>query len=327
MSKIEQFYASKFIEYGFKEIPLNSSYSSIGKLFQLSKEYGEGFYWIYEKKDLYDIKIHDFYYHKDTTLDIKSAEWLDGFNISYCESVSGEEMLPPRNMTAGCLTTFFGGEQSYKAVVHKNVPIRCIGIEILPNYYDQFLQDAYGTEYVNPRDALRSIDPTVQFPEMVNLMRQIWNYRGDGMSAQLFYDSKIAEAISLILSYNQQRTEKKKKEISEQDKELISKVATYISENFNADFTLELLSHIACMGTTKLKSCFKEIYGCTITEYIKQRRLEHAKTLLSTTDTTIEQISKAVGYSNAGRFANDFKKVTKLYPVEYRKTISGGRNK
>ncbi|MBQ9984352.1 MAG: AraC family transcriptional regulator [Lachnospiraceae bacterium] len=61
--------------------------------------------------------------------------------------------------------------------------------------------------------------------------------------------------------------------------------------------------------------------------YIKQRRLEHAKTLLSTTDTTIEQVSKAVGYSNAGRFANDFKKVTNLYPVEYRKTISGGRNK
>lgn len=63
------------------------------------------------------------------------------------------------------------------------------------------------------------------------------------------------------------------------------------------------------MGRTKLKLAFKEIYGMSITEYIQQRRLSHAETLLAITDFTIEQVSAAVGYSNAGRFANMFKKV------------------
>ena len=40
------------------------------------------------------------------------------------------------------------------------------------------------------------------------------------------------------------------------------------------------LTQIACMGTTKLKSCFKKYYDCTITEYIQQRRMSQAEYLL-----------------------------------------------
>lgn len=321
MTNIETFYASKLMESGFMEIPSDGSYNPLGKLFKLSSEYGEGFYWIYNQKNLYSIKVHDFYFHKDTFLDIKSMEWPECLNISYHESVSGEEIMPYRHMSAGCITTYFGGEQPYKAIVHKNIPIRSIAIEILPDYYNTYLQKMYGEEYINPQEAFRNIDPTAQFPEMVSLLRQIWNYRGEGMSAQLFYDSKITEAISLIISYNQKRKPNNHKKISEQDRELISSVASYISDHYHSDISLERLSHIACMGTTKLKSCFKQIYGCTITEYIKQRRLSHSEGLLGSTDLTIEQIAKMVGYSNAGRFASDFKNITGLYPLDFRKNI------
>lgn len=63
------------------------------------------------------------------------------------------------------------------------------------------------------------------------------------------------------------------------------------------------------MGTTKLKITFKQVYCCTITEYIQQRRLSQGENLLCSTDFPIEQIALAVGYSNAGRFSRDFKKV------------------
>ena len=73
------------------------------------------------------------------------------------------------------------------------------------------------------------------------------------------------------------------------------------------------------MGTTKLKSSFKQQYGCTISEYIRQRRLSHAEMLLVSTDFTMVQIAKTIGYSNPGRFAHDFKQSTGLLPAEYRK--------
>lgn len=321
MKKEEKFYSSRLEQSGFKEIPVNGDYSPAGKLYQLSEEYGEGYFWIYEEKDLYAIKIHDFYYYKDYFLDIHSMEWPECLNITYFESVSGEEIMPYRRLSTDFVKIFFGGEQTYRAVIHKNIPIRSIGIEIFPEYYDKYLREIYGDEYENPHDALLGIDQSVRFPELIALLRQIWHYQGEGMSAHLFYNSKIAEAVALIVAYHQKHPSKETKPLSLKDTEYLGAVAAYISDHFQAELTLEHLANIACMGTTKLKSSFKQQYGCTITEYIRQRRLSHAETLLVSTDFTIMQIAKTVGYSNAGRFANDFQKSTGLYPAEYRKSF------
>ena len=39
---------------------------------------------------------------------------------------------------------------------------------------------------------------------------------------------------------------------------------------------------------TKLKSCFKKYYDCTITEYVQQRRMSQAEYLLAYTELTVE---------------------------------------
>ena len=320
MKKAEKFYSSRLKDSGFQEIPMNGRYNPAGKLYQLSNEYGEGYYWIYEEKDLYAIKIHDFFYYEDYFLDIHSMEWPESLNITYFESVSGEEIIPYRRLSTDSVKIFFGGKQTYRAVIHKNIPIRSIGIEIFPEYYDKYLHEICGSEYENPHEALLGIDQSVRFPELIALLRQIWQYQGEGMSAHLFYNGKIAEAVALIVAYRQMHPVKERKPLPLKDVEYLGAVAAYISDHFQTELTLEHLANIACMGTTKLKSSFKQQYGCTITEYIRQRRLSHAENLLVSTDFTMMQIAKTVGYSNAGRFANDFKKSTGLYPAEFRKS-------
>lgn len=227
--------------------------------------------------------------------------------------------MPYRRITAGCVKSFIGDHKPYKAIFHKNIPIRTIGIEIMPAYYEKYLKEAYPDEYISPHDAFRNIDQTNHFPEMIVLLRQIWNYHGGGMAAKLFYEAKVAEAVSLVVEHNRDRNLTKPAKISAQDIKLLENVAAYINDHFNRELSLECLSHIACMGTTKLKWSFKQTYECTITNYIQQRRLSHAEMLLSSTDFTIEQIAQTVGYSNSGRFASAFRKNTGLFPSEYRK--------
>ena len=130
---------------------------------------------------------------------------------------------------------------------------------------------------------------------------------------------KVIEAISLIMEYNRQQSNTPSVKISNADLRALENGAAYINDHFNCDISVDQLSHITCMGRTKLKLAFKEVYGVSITEYIQQRRLSHAETLLSLTDFTIEQVAAAVGYNNAGRFASMFKKSTGVYPAEYRK--------
>ncbi len=71
----------------------------------------------------------------------------------------------------------------------------------------------------------------------------------------------------------------------------------------------ERLASIACMSTSKLKTCFKrQVYpGAAIS------RAEH---LLFDIDFTMGQIAQMIGYSISRRFAELFKNNTGILPIK-----------
>lgn len=172
----------------------NNSFNSAGQCWRLSHEFGEGFYWVYAKKDLYDIKIHDFYFHDDFFMEFNLPECL---SITQYESISGEELNPYRRLSAGCIKTFIGGDKPYKALIHKKIPIYSIGIEVMPAYYEGYLKKQYPSDYINPLAAFKKVDQTTDFPAMAKLLHEVKLYRGDGIAAGLFYEAKVARRFLL----------------------------------------------------------------------------------------------------------------------------------
>lgn len=212
-----------------------------------------------------------------------------------------------------------GGYKPYKALIHKKIPIRSIGIEVMPAYYEDYLQKQYPGDYISPLAAFRQIDQTTDFPAMAKLLHEVKVYRGDGIAAGLFYEAKVAEAVSLVVEEQKKILSRKEKRLSEQDVAQLKNVIAYLNDHYAFDIPLERLAKIACMGTTKLKTSFKQLQGCTITEYIQQRRMSQAEHLLIDTDFTMGQIAEMIGYSTSSRFAELFRKSTGLLPIEYRK--------
>lgn len=308
-------YRPLFQKHNFIQVENAEQFNSAGECWRLSPEIGEGYYWIYAQKDLYDIKIHDFYFHEDSFMEFELPACL---SITQYESISGEELTPYRRLTAGCIKTFIGGYEPYKALIHKKIPIRSIGIEIMPAYYEDYMKKQYPSEYANPLSAFKRIDQVTDFPEMARLLHEVKTYRGDGIAASLFYEGKIAEAVSLVLEAQQKYTKVKAKQLSSQDIAALENVTAYLNDHYAFDIPLERLAKIACMGTTKLKTAFKQYHDCTITEYIQHRRMGQAEHLLTKTDLTIGQIAQTVGYSTSSRFAELFRKSTGILPGEYR---------
>ena len=198
----EPYYVSMLKGHGFTPDPDDHQYGALGLCWKISQEIGEGSYWTYGQKDLYDIKIHNFSFHKDSLLEFSLPECL---SITRYDSISGEELSPYRRLSAGCIKTYIGGYEPYQVLIHKNIPIRSIGIEIMPAYYEDYLKKQYPEEYRNPVEAFRKIDQTTDFPEMSRLLSEVQNYRGDGIAAKLFYESKVAEALSLVVEYQKKR--------------------------------------------------------------------------------------------------------------------------
>ncbi|MBE6033574.1 MAG: helix-turn-helix transcriptional regulator [Clostridiales bacterium] len=315
---VDSYYKEEFAEKGFLPAQDNSSYCEIGSTWKLSSEIGEGTFWIYGQKNLFDIKIHDFFFYKDTMVEFDMPKCL---GIMQYDSISGEELSPYRRLEAGSIKSFIGGYQPYKILLHKKIPIRSIGIEIMPAYYSDYLKKQYPGECTNPQEAFAAVGQTKKFPEMVRLLSQVKNYRGQGLSAKLFFEGKVAEAVSLIVEWRKSPTIKQElhRRLSSQDIYQIEMLTSFLNDHYAQDTSLKQLVKIACMGTTKLQTAFKKYHGCTITAYIQQRRMSQAEYLLANTDLTIGQIAESVGYSKASRFSELFRKSTGLLPGEFRK--------
>lgn len=288
--------------------------------YDLSSDRGEGYFWYYFYEDMFVIEKQDFFFYDEFFLESSEPDFI---SVQYFFSVSGEEFHPYRQLSPNSLRVYVGGNgKMFQAVYHKNIPIRSISISIMPDFYNSYLKEKLGTKYIDPRNAFKGMSLGADFPQIVALMKQIHSFSGNGASAKLFYEGKVLEALALILERAQQNQKQSKKiHITKKDEENLRTVADYIDHHFGFAISIEQLCKIAYMGNTKLRTTFKEYFGCNITDYIIQRRIDQAQHLLMGTELSIAEIAQVVGYDRPESFAKQFQRVTGLLPREYRKMI------
>lgn len=309
-------YGAVLEQAGFLPCPTPEGFPREGCCWAAASQVGTGHYWIYTSPQAYNIKIHDFSFREDTVIDLAIPECL---SVTWYESISGEELSPYRKLNSHVVKSFLGGYEPFRALIHRKVPIRSIGIEYHPAYYEYQLKERFGDLYQSPQEAFHSIDETASWRSMETLLNQVWRYQEAGLPAQLYYDAKAAEALSLVFERHRRLNEQPKHSVSEADQVMLQALAAYIGDHYADQLTIEGLSKIACMGTTKLKGCFKAHFGVTIAEYIQNVRIGQAEHLLAYTDLPIGEIAQAVGYTAAGHFADLFRKTKGVLPMEYRK--------
>lgn len=320
---IDNYYEEQFSQSGFFPCDIPEGFPPSGICYSLSTEYGGGYYWYYAVPDKYNIKIHDFWFRKDTVLNMVLPECL---SVTWYDSISGEEIKPYRKLNCQVVKSFLGGYEPFHALIHRNVPIRSIGIEYHPEYYNKVLGELFGELYQNPTEAFKSLDETSDFPEMKKLLWDVWNYKGDALSSALYYDAKANEALALIFERHRNLKKQRKTKIPQEDKEMLESLVRFIGDHFADELSIETLAKIGCMGTTKLKKNFKQYFGCTVAEYIQNVRIDHAEHLLAYTELPVGEVAKAVGYTSAGHFAKLFANSKGILPIEYRRTMQERQN-
>ncbi len=298
----------------------NAEYGPDMECYTLRPEVGSGHYWLYTCDDLFTISIQDFIYYSDFFVESEQGKAI---SVTHIESASGEELRPYKRLSCNYIRGHVAGTGLYQARLYKSIPVRSTGIEMMPAYYENYLQHNCPGQYRNPKDAFMGVDGTKNFPELIVVMKQLKNFKGSGMSARLYYSGKVAEAISLIFEKTLQENagSLNKPVITAKDKEYLAAVAAYIDDHYAFPIHLDELAHIACMGTTKLKNTFRDVYRCTITEYILNKRIAQAEHLLTNTNFSIQQISEIVGYKQAISFTKSFSKTIGMLPSEYRKLV------
>ena len=303
----------------FKPCPCKEFLSPAGCCFEPDPSIGEGYYWYYEKPGMFAVAVMDLRAKEDYIMKYMQPDFI---SVNYYDTISAEELSPYKRMSANCIRGHVSDGTLFRERVHKNVPVRGTELMLMPGYYHDYLEAKFPGEFPDPKTAFRSIDGCTDFPELVLILKQIGKFQGGGMAADLYFESKVNEALSLIIERTRTHSESAShKSLSAEDLMNLNNVKSYIDDHFAFDIKTDQLSAIACMGQTKLRASFKQAYGCTITGYIQDQRLAHAEYLLMKTDFNISQIAEAVGYHHAGRFSSLFKKNTGLFPDEYRRLM------
>ncbi len=104
----------------------------------------------------------------------------------------------------------------------------------------------------------------------------------------------------------------------------IDRAKDYFREHYNEDISIEQYAASRNMSTSWFNKCFRSAVGESPLRYILLLRIRNAQALLETTDGTISEISRIVGYENPMYFSRIFRKEKGLSPLKYRKAFLEG---
>lgn len=102
---------------------------------------------------------------------------------------------------------------------------------------------------------------------------------------------------------------------------LVLKITYFLNTNFAKEVTLGKLEGEFYLSKATLCARFRKKMGCSIMEYLTLVRLSHAKSLLTSSDMTVEQIAAECGFSSANYLGLVFRKEIGVSPLGYRKRV------
>lgn len=104
---------------------------------------------------------------------------------------------------------------------------------------------------------------------------------------------------------------------SEKDKRKIVKAEYIINNAIFSEFpSIEYLAKEVGISLSKLKTDFKAVYGTTPYQYYSNKQMNYAKKTLSRKDVSIKEVAYTLGYNNASKFADAFRRVHGQLPSE-----------
>ena len=102
---------------------------------------------------------------------------------------------------------------------------------------------------------------------------------------------------------------------------LTQKIINYLKNNISNNLSFDQVCSYSKLGSTNLKSMFKEQTGTGVIEYYKNLKIEEAKKFIREEQFNFTEIAEKLGYASIHYFSRHFKKATGASPSEYASSV------
>jgi AraC family transcriptional regulator len=101
----------------------------------------------------------------------------------------------------------------------------------------------------------------------------------------------------------------------------VAVVLDILRDDFPVLPRLSSLAEAAGIHPVYLATAFRKSQGCTIGEYMRGKRVEHARKRLTMSNDSLVQIAIESGFADQTHLTRSFKQITGMTPAQYRRTF------
>lgn len=98
----------------------------------------------------------------------------------------------------------------------------------------------------------------------------------------------------------------------------LTRATEILHEQSSESITLSEVAQQVDIHPVHLAREFRKFYGCTLGEYLRGLRIQHACRELSLSDMPLVEIALAAGFAHQAHFSRVFKRFTGMTPTEFR---------
>jgi len=210
--------------------------------------------------------------------------------------------------------------------VPKNHKIHAFSLEINRNLFNHKIENFnfdLGEELTSLLKDVRADDPFLyRYPfgaEEFEMIQKIIKNDKSGFIGSLYKEGITYTILSNTLeTYVGQNCENYYKSLEEKEIDLILEISEYIESNLGELPTIEEIASKSFVAENKLQKLFKSYYGCSVHDFIRNKRLDLARDLLENSNLSISEISDNLGIRSKSYFSKIFKERYGVTPSEYR---------
>ena len=293
-----------------------------------------GYFIKYTREGYYDFGIGDYTIPEDFSIAFDHNEEIMRFGTVYTGETSFE--IEDNPVSSFSPSSFFVVEKTIqgKQFWKKGQHFHWAEITIYKRYFDEIIKPNF-PDTIDFNNFISNYTYRYLPLEISSIIQGLRSMSEVDKITPIYLESKILECIALLyneiysspenvftnqLNYGEIKIGKDRYiTLTASDAHAIQKAHDILTEEACNPPTIKALSKMVFLNEQKLKAGFSAKYHMSISQYTNSIRMTLAENLLSTTDLSIDEIAKQLGYNYSGNFVKMFKKTHGKTPLAFRK--------
>ena len=246
--------------------------------------------------------------------DINKGRTLDEYQMLYLmegEGVFTSEHIKEQKIKSGDIFLLFPGEwHSYHPLENSKWKSYWIG------YKGKNMDDRVKYGFMSPEKPIYHVGYSAEIIQLYDSAMKA------AKEEAAYSQQRLAGIVNNLIGvmYSKERNIILNRDRNKVD--IINKARLIIREKLESRITIQEIAEQMGMGYSNFRKLFKEFTGVSPALYQQELRLQKAKELLSTTNTSIKEIAYQLNFDSPDYFSSKFKMKVGCKPSEYREKMN-----